>query len=110
MKSYYEYSITLIIISSILSNNTFEEEPLRCPINKSTKRIGIFAVRDVIATIISGSITGQLIEKKPVKGIIVFFCAAPLIHKIFKVRTAFNHSIGLSKSPNGTGKIPLCIV
>jgi len=107
---YLKYFLVLFTVTIMILSTKNHDKPLVCPIgSKPTRIIGNIALRDSSATIVLGGLVGYLIEKKPIKGMIIFIISGIFIHYITNTNTMLNYHLGLSEIPNGTGFIPNCV-
>jgi hypothetical protein len=71
---------------------------------------GIFVIKHIIITFVSGSLIGYLSDLRPIGRAIFFgiafqFFFGQLVHCIFNVKTMLLNNVGLSPKPDGTGHL-----
>ena len=103
----YSYS-NLIACWLILLTKEYKD-PLKCTY-PSHRILGIFSTRDLLTTIIIGSLLGYFVNKNIIKGILIEFFIGQLFHLLFSVNTMFLYNFNISNIPNGTGYIPNCVI
>jgi hypothetical protein len=83
------------------------EQPLRCPFSElpPSRLLGIFSTRDIIITVIAGSLVGWLSNTNIFLAIIYEFAVGQIVHIIFRTKTMPLYKLGLSDKPDGTGRL-----
>jgi hypothetical protein len=92
-------SIALILVHL----TKYYKEPLRCKGPPPRRFFGLFSVRDVIITSISGGLVAYFSDTHFLYGVLGEFILGQFVHLLFGARTKILYVFGLCPNPNGTG-------
>jgi len=106
-KVFLKYFFALLCICMLIVNTEYHTTPVFC--HGGAWRLMGLSVRDLLTTIVGGSLLGYCIESNPIKGIIILFISAIIIHIVFNAKTMLNYNFGLCDKPDGMGYIPNCV-
>jgi len=100
--------MAVFVVNVLAMEVIFMTDPNMTPIKGEPplRLLGVFAARDVLATVFTGILIGLLSDSNDIlRGIILQFVLGTLFHIIFGVKTMPFYLLGISDKPDGMGRI-----